>query len=57
MACAVLHNIALILNDVLEEEDEEEEEVSDDDEEIIPFACLPGDGEIVRAYVIEQLFN
>jgi hypothetical protein len=55
VACAVLHNLALIFNDKLPENEEEEEEY-----EVVPVNpphWQPGDGFAVRAALIERLFQ
>lgn len=54
-ACAILHNLSLIFNDVLEEEEEEIENINDE----IPVMphWQPGDGFIVRNALIERLFR
>lgn len=56
-ACAVLHNLSLIFNDILEEEEEEMENINEhDDVPLIPHWQL-GDGFLVRNALIERLFN
>jgi len=55
VACAVLHNVALILNDNLEEEDEETGNMNE-----VPVSqphWQPGDGFIIRNTLIERLFR
>lgn len=59
VACAVLHNLSLILNDKLEEEEEEEREnmnVDDEVQEIQPH-WQPGEGFLVRQALIGRLFR
>jgi len=54
VACAVLHNLALILNDNLED-DEETENMNE-----VPVSqphWQPGDGFIIRNTLIERLFR
>ncbi|XP_024869556.1 protein ALP1-like [Temnothorax curvispinosus] len=56
VACAVLHNLALILNDKLEEDDEEVENLNNE----VPVAephWQPGDGFLARDALIERLFR
>lgn len=56
VACAVLHNLSLILNDKLEEDDEEAENVND----IVPVPqphWQPGNGFVIRNALIERLFR
>jgi len=57
VACAVLHNLSLILNDKLEEEEEEEEQNANDEVPLIPPHWQPGDGFLVRNALIERLFS
>lgn len=55
VACAVLHNLSLILNDKLEEEEEEE---NMNDEVPVPQPhWQPGDGFVMRNALIERLFR
>lgn len=55
VACAVLHNLSLILNDKLEEEEEEE---NINDEVPVPQPhWQPGDGFVMRNALIERLFR
>lgn len=55
VACAVLHNLSLILNDKLEEEEEEE---NMNDEVPVPQPhWQPGDGFVTRNALIERLFR
>jgi len=56
VACAVLHNLSLILNDKLKEE-EEEEQNANDEVPLIPSHWQPGDGFLVRNALIERLFK
>jgi len=57
IACAVLHNLSLIYNDVMEAE-EEEENINQDDEVLpLPPHWQPADGFLVRNAVIERLFR
>lgn len=53
VACAVLHNLALIFNDNLEEEDEEEVENMNDEVPVPQPYWQPGDGFIIRNALIE----
>ncbi|XP_071634092.1 putative nuclease HARBI1 [Temnothorax longispinosus] len=56
VACAVLHNLSLILNDKLEEDDEEVENLNNE----VPVAephWQPGDGFLARDALIERLFR
>jgi len=56
VACAVLHNLSLTLNDSLEEEEVENININDD----IPVAELQWqlrDGFVVRNTLIERLFR
>lgn len=56
VACAVLHNLALICNDNMEEEDEDAENINDE----VPVSqphWQPGDGFIIRNALIERLFR
>lgn len=57
VACAVLHNLALIFNDNLEEEDEEEAENMNDEVPVPQPHWQPGDGFIIRNALIERLFR
>lgn len=58
VACAVLHNLSLIFNDILEEEEEEEiENINEHDEVALMPHWQPGDGFLVRNAVIERLFR
>lgn len=55
VACAVLHNLSLILNDKLDDDDEEVEYNNE-----VPVAepqWQPGDGFLVRNALIERLFG
>lgn len=55
VACAVLHNLALMFNDELPEDDEEDnvyEEVP-----VNPPHWQPGEGFAVRQALIERLFR
>lgn len=55
VACAVLHNLALIFNDVLPEDDE----IPEDDEEIpVPnYNNVQADGFAVRQALIARMFH
>lgn len=59
VACAVLHNLSLILNDTLEEEEEEEDGIENINDEVpVPQPhWQPGDGLIMRNALIERLFR
>ncbi|XP_071652147.1 putative nuclease HARBI1 [Temnothorax longispinosus] len=57
VACAVLHNLTLILNDNLEEENEEAEENINDEVPVPQPHWQPGDGFVVRNTLIERLFR
>lgn len=55
VACAVLHNLSLVLNDILPVDDElfnEEEEIP-----VNPIAHEPGAGFAVREALIARLFH
>lgn len=56
VACAVLHNLSLTLNDILEEDEEVEQynEINVPDNE--PY-WQPGEGFAIRAALIERLFR
>lgn len=56
VACAVLHNISLILNDKLEKE-EEEENVNVGEVPIIQPHWQPAEGFLVRQALIERIFR
>lgn len=56
VACAVLHNLSLILNDNLEDDDEEIVNINNE----VPVAkphWQPGDGILIRNALIERLFR
>lgn len=53
-ACAVLHNLSLTFNDILEEEGEEDIENINEDE--VP-QMQPAEGFLVRNALIERLFR
>lgn len=55
VACAVLHNLSLILNDKLE--DDEEVENFNNDVPVAEPHRQPGDGFLVRNALIERLFR
>lgn len=57
-ACAVLHNLALTFNDVMEvEEEAAEAENINDEVPPLPPHWQPGDGFLVRNAIIERLFR
>lgn len=56
VACAVLHNLALIFNDELPEDDDIEE-YNEEDFPINPPHWQPGEGLAVRQAFIERLFR
>lgn len=56
VACAVLHNLSLILNDHLDNDDNEVIDINND----VPVAEArqqPGDGILIRNALIERLFR
>jgi len=57
VACAVLHNLALILNDNLEEEEDDEETENMNEVPVSQPHWQPGDGFIIRNTLIERLFR
>ncbi|XP_036144945.1 putative nuclease HARBI1 [Monomorium pharaonis] len=57
VACAVLHNLTLILNDNLEEEDDEGAENINDEVPVPQPHWQPGDGFVMRNALIERLFR
>ncbi|XP_071581720.1 putative nuclease HARBI1 [Temnothorax nylanderi] len=58
IACAVLHNLSLIYNDIMEVEEEEVENINQDDEvPPLPPHWQPGDGFLVRNAIIERMFR
>lgn len=56
VACAVLHNLALIFNDIFEEEEQEEQYNEIDFPNAEPH-WQPGEGFAIRAALIERLFR
>jgi len=56
VACAILHNLTLILNDNLEEEEDEGTENMNEVPVFQPH-WQPGDGFIIRNTLIERLFR
>lgn len=56
VACAVLHNLSLTFNDILEEEEEEVEYNEIDEPENEPH-WQPGEGFAIRAALIERLYR
>lgn len=58
VACAVLHNLSLIVNDVLEEDEEADNaDIYEDIPENGLLPWQPGEGFIVREALIERLFR
>lgn len=58
VACAILHNLSLILNDKLEDEDNDEELDNINNEvPVEELNCQPGEGFLVRNALIERLFR
>jgi len=57
VACAVFHNLSLILNDRLEEEEEQEQDENANDEIPVEPYWQPGDGFLMRNALIERLFR
>lgn len=56
VACAVLHNLALILRDQLPEDDDDQHD-QDDEIPLNPPRWQPGEGFAVRQALIERLFH
>jgi len=57
VACAVLHNLSLILNDRLEEEEKQEQDENANNEILVEPYWQPGDGFLMRNALIERLFG
>ncbi|KAM0726167.1 hypothetical protein ACS0PU_008248 [Formica fusca] len=57
VACAVLHNLSLILNDRLEEEEEEQRDEQEEEVPLVQPHWQPGDGFLIRNALIERLFR
>ncbi|XP_066585716.1 putative nuclease HARBI1 [Prorops nasuta] len=57
VACAVLHNMALIFNDILEEEETAEMQSEDEEENVVNTHWQPAEGLAFRDALIENLFR